>query len=193
MLTNPNKELYLKGQRGSGFFMDNLAQSRLEVTNRCFADNRNVPFYLEGDMRDKLGRFIKGNKQTKEYIKKRVEKIKKWHKNNPDFFKGENHPNWKGGRYIHTKGYWFILKPEHPYCRKKGYILEHRIIIEKYLGRYLQPKEECHHINGNKLDNRLQNLMAFKNHSSHLQFENKNILKDVIFDGRNIKKCLIGS
>ena len=57
MLTNPNKELYLKGQRGSGFFMNSLAQSRLEVTNRCFADNRNVPFYLEEEMAEKKCKY----------------------------------------------------------------------------------------------------------------------------------------
>jgi hypothetical protein len=54
MLTNPNNLLELKSQRDSGFSMSNRAQSRLEVTNRYFVDNRNVPFYLEGIMEKKI-------------------------------------------------------------------------------------------------------------------------------------------
>ena len=46
------------------------------------------------------------------------------------------------------------------------YILEHRHIMEQHLGRKLNPSEIIHHINGNRLDNRIKNLMI-DNQSNH--------------------------
>ena len=70
---------------------------------------------------------------------------------------GSKHPNWKGGR--HTKdGYVYIHKPTHPNAHKSGYIMEHRIVMEEKLGRYLCSTESVHHRNGVKSDNRPENL-----------------------------------
>ncbi len=75
--------------------------------------------------------------------------------------KGENHYNWKG-KIVNYQGYILILKPEHPFCECKGYVREHRLVMEKMLGRYLKPEEVVHHINGIVYDNRIENLMLFK-------------------------------
>ena len=76
--------------------------------------------------------------------------------------KGENHYAWKGGRYKTTKGYIDIFNPKHPRARGGKYVLEHRLVMEKYLGRYLEPYEQVHHRNGIKDDNRLANLEIVK-------------------------------
>lgn len=71
--------------------------------------------------------------------------------------KGPDSPNWKGGRRKED-GYVLIYCPEHPCSRKDGYILEHRIIMEQYLGRQLEPEEVSHHINEVKDNNTIENL-----------------------------------
>ena len=78
---------------------------------------------------------------------------------NPTFFKKENNGHWNGGR-INNKGYILIHSPEHPACKnnKRKYVGEHRLIMEKHLGRYLKSDESVHHKNGIKTDNRLENL-----------------------------------
>jgi hypothetical protein len=86
---------------------------------------------------------------------------------------GQGHPEWKGGRLIDKDGYVLIYSPNHPYTRRprRKYVLEHRLIMEQHIGRYLTPPEVVHHINKNKQDNRIENLALFAKNSSHLQQE----------------------
>ena len=76
----------------------------------------------------------------------------------------------------------------HPYKNKRGYVFEHRLVIEKQIGRFLKPEEACHHINTIKDDNRPKNLMAFKTQATHNSFEAENKINplDIIFDGHNL-------
>ena len=71
--------------------------------------------------------------------------------------KGERGNNWKGGK-IHKKGYVQLKLPEHHNSTKRGYIFEHRVVMEKYIGRYLNKNEYVHHKNGIRDDNRIKNL-----------------------------------
>lgn len=76
---------------------------------------------------------------------------------------GDKNPFWKGkGRYLHTLGYWlvWISKDDffHPMRDKQGYVLEHRLVMARHLGRCLHSWDIVHHRNGDKLDNRIENL-----------------------------------
>ena len=83
---------------------------------------------------------------------------------------GERHTCWKGGRLNHAQGYILIWKKDHPYAESKGYVLEHRLVMEEVVGRILGPEEVVHHVNGIRNDNRPENLMLFKDHAAHMKF-----------------------
>lgn len=74
-------------------------------------------------------------------------------------YRGPKSRLWKGGRKVEL-GYVLIYKPNHPSADYKRYVAEHRYIVEKVLGRQLKSNETVHHINGDKSDNRNQNLLV---------------------------------
>jgi len=71
---------------------------------------------------------------------------------------GADAANWQGGRRKLRTGYIYRYAPDHPYCTKTGYVMEHRLVMEEKLGRYLKPGEVVHHIDGNKSHNCIDNL-----------------------------------
>lgn len=79
---------------------------------------------------------------------------------------GSKSASWKGGKKITPKGYVLTLDKNNPDSDISGYIMEHRKVMSQHLGRRLKKDEAVHHINGNKADNRIENL-ELTNWSEH--------------------------
>jgi hypothetical protein len=101
--------------------------------------------------------------------KKHSEEAKNKMKGKRPCISGRFHPMWRGGK-IKTRGYIQIYCPEHPHCDHHGYVMEHRLVIEEKIGRYLTPKEVVHHIDENKQNNNIDNLKIFDNCGYHLNY-----------------------
>jgi len=111
-----------------------------------------------------------GYKQTEEHKNKR---------------KGISNYNYKEIgtiKFDKMSGYTYIKTAKGPWIK------EHRLIVESYIGRKLISGELVHHIDGNKLNNNLENLYIFKNQESHFAFEI--LIRNKLFDRYYFKSNL---
>lgn len=113
---------------------------------------------LQGERRFIAGHQNRGLKHTPEHISKTTHKL-------------EKNGRWKGGRNVDKSGYIMIKKPDHPFCNNSGYVREHRLVMEKIVGRYLDKLEVVHHKNGTKSDNRPENLELLACVADHNRLE----------------------
>lgn len=74
---------------------------------------------------------------------------------------------------IKRGGYWYVKSYDHPNGGVQKYVAEHRLVMEKKLGRYLTKKEVVHHINHDPSDNRVENLHLFASAGQHTLSEHK--------------------
>jgi len=107
---------------------------------------------------------------------------------------GRGNRHWKGGRVRIGRGYVQLwISPDDffsPMARKDHYVLEHRLVMAKSLGRCLQSWEIVHHKNGIKDDNRLGNLELIDSVGNHTKQHNKGYkdgFQSGYYDGRDAK------
>lgn len=123
---------------------------------------------------DKVSRALTGRKMP-QYVKDKISKANIGRISVG--LKGKSNPRWKGGRFLSTYGYVLV------YTENRGYVFEHRLIMEKHIGRQLKKKEIVHHVNGVKTDNRIENLLLLKDASEH-----KKLHKEIGLNTRFKKK-----
>lgn len=89
--------------------------------------------------------------------------------------RGDLNSSFKGDRKISRYGYVLIYNPTHKRANHAGYVFEHILVMEKHLGRSLKyfghkhkDNEVCHHIDRNKQNNSIDNLMLLTD-SEHVK------------------------
>lgn len=103
---------------------------------------------------------------------------------------GKNSSRWKGGEYITSDGYR-VIKTDKINNGRAEYKREHILVMEKHLGRKLKTAkgggeyEQVHHIDGNKLNNNIENLLLCSSTSEHKKIESqlRKILNELIKKG----------
>ena len=90
-----------------------------------------------------------------------------------------------GHRKVRADGYIAVYAPKHPNATSDGYVMEHILVMEKHIGRYVEKPEVVHHKNGNRKDNRIENLqlMTFKEHSAYHMVERWKKKKEALLHG----------
>lgn len=103
-----------------------------------------------------------------------------------ELMRGPVNPHWKGGSHVETRTGYRLLRTDMLTTADKvllpsptpRYVPEHRMVTARLLGRWPTRREHVHHINGNKLDNRPENLtlMDWAAHSR----EHRQVLKRLV-------------
>ncbi len=85
-----------------------------------------------------------------------------------------------GSKKKRKDGYISVYFPDHPGSNKDGYIMEHDLVMECYIGRWLNDDEIVHHKNHIRDDNRIENLqlMTFREHARLHMIERHNKNKE---------------
>ena len=157
---NINMYEYTCKQCGITFF--SKYKNKLYCSLQCHGKSRIGSKRPESEKK-KISDTMKKYKRTKEHQENNTKSMPR----------GEKHHSWKGGKRIGAKGYILVHRPNHPKADRDGYVQEHRLVIEKHLGRYLLNSEVVHHINMDVKDNMIENLLLFSSSGEHTRYHHE--------------------
>jgi len=159
------EKLYLKTSLSAQQSADKIGMSRTQFGR--YLDKFKIP-------RKTLSQVMTGRELSPEHRKKVIKTLSSSRKQT-----GDKNPYWKGGITTTGEGYVAIRV-------KNRYIKEHRYVMGQKLGRSLTENEIVHHINGDKKDNRIENLvMTTQQKHSHSHWDNEKMKK---IQSRRMKK-----
>lgn len=125
-------------------------------------NKRNLKFKNDSELRNKKNEYEKKRIQKvgrrRDRLKHNAEEKERYRKKHGINSDADLRCSPKGSGTVTQFGYRQIIKHGHPNSRKTGQIFEHVFIMSEHLGRPLNKGETVHHKNGDRLDNRLENL-----------------------------------
>lgn len=66
-----------------------------------------------------------------------------------------------------------LHRPDHPHCDSIGYVCRYRLVMENSIGRYLEPSESVHHLDGDESNDDLANLHLYGSEAEHARYHGK--------------------
>ena len=145
-----------------------VGNDKKRFLNNCLRNKALVlQMAKDGKSLSEIGRTVGAHgSKVKKYLS---EWMPDW-KLNEDY-SGSRNSHWSGGRIVDKDGYVLLHMPTHPNCNIHGQIREHRVVMEKKIGRYLTAQEVVHHKDKNKQNNSPDNLELYDKNSNHLRDE----------------------
>lgn len=87
-------------------------------------------------------------------------------------YKGTGNPRWRDGRSANPEGRVLVYCPGDPHATLSAgkYAYRYRLVASEKIGRPLRSDEVVHHVNGDKTDDRPENLVVLSQ-SEHMRLE----------------------